>query len=93
MLSRSYSSAWGTSTTSTLQQSLIGPRPRVILVEKFGSLVGLITVKDVLQFIELEEATHGTTGRQQTLGSRLSLEGALEEAWVWVMDRTARLFR
>jgi len=62
----------------------------VILVEKFGSLVGLLTVKDVLGFIELEEATHG---RRQSLGSRLSLEGALEEAWMWVMDRTARLFR
>jgi chloride channel 3/4/5 len=70
----------------------MGSRPRVILVEKFGSLVGLITVKDVLRFIELEEATHMTIGRQ-SLGSRLSLEGALEEAWMWMMDRTSRLFR
>ena len=65
----------------------------MVLVEKFGSLVGLITVKDVLRFIELEEATHRTAGRRQSLGSRLSLEGALEEAWMWVMDRTARMFR
>ena len=65
----------------------------MILVEKFGSLVGLITVKDVLGFIELEEATHRTTGRGQSIGGGLSLEGVLEEAWMWVMERTARFFR
>lgn len=65
----------------------------MILVEKFGSLVGLITVKDVLRFIELEEATHRTSERRQSLGSGLSLEGVLEESWMWVMDRTTRIFR
>lgn len=59
-------------------------RPRVILVEKVGSLVGLITVKDVLRFIaqrEAEEASLGTSRRGT------GLDGLLEEAWFWVLER------
>jgi hypothetical protein len=62
-------------------------RPRVILVEKLGSLVGLITVKDVLRFIakEAEGRHHGAI--HPTSG----LEGTLEEAWVWLTERVRPL--
>lgn len=65
-------------------------RPRVILVEKLGSLVGLITVKDVLHFIERDEAEHHARARapgRTDLGATSKLEAILEEAWIWVMER------
>lgn len=34
-------------------------RPRVILVEKHGTLSGLVTVKDVLRFMATEKAPSG----------------------------------
>jgi chloride channel 3/4/5 len=54
--------------------------PRVILVEDHGSLVGLVTVKDVLKFTATEEHANGHTGhaRYDT--------GALDEAWDWMQD-------
>ncbi|KAG8761011.1 glycerol ethanol, ferric requiring protein [Serendipita sp. 396] len=59
--------------------------PRVILVEKVGTLMGLITVKDVLRFIEKEEAESPT--RQQQAAGSTSLETALEDAWIWLASR------
>ena len=37
-------------------------RPRVILVEDRGLLIGLVTVKDVLRFIVTEKLDHGPHG-------------------------------
>jgi len=69
--------------------------PRVILVEKLGSLVGLITVKDVLRFIEREEAEHHTRSRapgHTGLGAAavVSLESLLEDARSWLIARMRR---
>ena len=61
-------------------------RPRVILVEKVGTLVGLITVKDVLRFIEREEADGSGSRHGRTLNSS-NFDGTLEEAWVWITQR------
>jgi chloride channel 3/4/5 len=55
-------------------------------VEKQGTLVGLITVKDVLRFIEREEAENHAQVRT-SLGTTAGLEGILEETWVWLMQR------
>ena len=43
--------------TTTLDRSplTVLPRPRIILVESHGALVGLLTVKDVLRFTMLEQ--------------------------------------
>jgi chloride channel 3/4/5 len=76
--------------TITRSNEEISKRPRVILVEKQGSLVGLITVKDVLRFIEREEAENHAHRRPQgltSLGTTAGLEGILEETWVWLMQR------
>jgi chloride channel 3/4/5 len=63
-------------------------RPRVILVEKLGSLVGLITVKDVLRFIAKEEAEGRHHG---VIHPTSGVEGTLEEAWVWLTERVRPL--
>lgn len=56
-------------------------RPRVILVEDYGSLVGLVTVKDVLQLTPNEELhSPGLSWRSASGG----LEGALEEVLMWI---------
>lgn len=68
--------------------------PRVILVEKMGSLVGLITVKDVLRFIEREEAEHRAHARvpdRADMGLTSKLEGILEEVRTWVIQRISPL--
>jgi chloride channel 3/4/5 len=49
--------------------------PRVILVEERGTLVGLVTVKDVLRFIATEKpGEHGPSWDE-----RGGLDGLLEE--------------
>ncbi|KAG8833649.1 glycerol ethanol, ferric requiring protein [Serendipita sp. 399] len=63
--------------------------PRVILVEKVGTLIGLITVKDVLRFIAKEEAE--TPTRQQLVGGSTSLESILEDAWIWLASLAGRI--
>ncbi|CEL60646.1 putative chloride channel protein UM03490-D OS=Ustilago maydis (strain 521 / FGSC 9021) GN=UM11084,2 PE=3 SV=1 [Rhizoctonia solani AG-1 IB] len=55
--------------------------PRVILVEYHGSLVGLITVKDVLRFMASREHAHSTTG--SVWDNPGELDALLEEAWLW----------
>lgn len=57
--------------------------PRVILIEKFGTLTGLITVKDVLRFIEKEEHEPSSLDRNQ----RDAVEIILEESWMWLTAR------
>ncbi|KAG8958228.1 glycerol ethanol, ferric requiring protein [Tulasnella sp. 419] len=68
--------------------------PRVILVEQYGSLVGLITVKDVLRFIASNRQTH-TRSRSNSVSvldtTRGSLDGLLEEAWTWMTEYTDRV--
>ncbi|KAI0066005.1 voltage-gated chloride channel [Artomyces pyxidatus] len=56
--------------------------PRVILVEDFGSLVGLVTVKDVLHLKPHEQLD----SPRVAWSSRGGLDGALEEVWTWVAD-------
>ncbi|KAF8588706.1 Cl-channel protein [Ramaria rubella] len=58
--------------------------PRVILVEEHGSLVGLITVKDVLKFIACERGTSTSPWNDG------GLEGILEEAWMWMSQFVER---
>ncbi|KAI0786594.1 chloride channel [Abortiporus biennis] len=53
--------------------------PRVILVEDHGSLVGLVTVKDVLRFTLSEEGEPQTSAWDEQ-----QFEGFIEEAWTWM---------
>ena len=56
--------------------------PRVILVEDFGTLAGLTTVKDVLHL-----EPHGQLNSPMIAWSnRGALDGALEELWRWLAD-------
>lgn len=61
--------------------SLNALRPRVILVEDQGVLVGLVTVKDVLRFTLMEHSLNHSswTGAE--------FEGIIEEVWTWMSDR------
>jgi len=50
--------------------------------------MGLITVKDVLRFIEREEAeSHNRAQGRLGLGTTSGLEGILEETWGWLVER------
>ncbi|KAF8520392.1 Cl-channel protein [Hysterangium stoloniferum] len=53
--------------------------PRVILVEERGSLVGLITVKDVLKFIAMERGASSPSWNHQG-----GVGDMFEEAWSWI---------
>jgi len=59
--------------------------PRVILVELHGRLVGLITVKDVLRFIAIEQPESPSSWER-----RASLDDVLNETWTstssWIQD-------
>ncbi|TDL26017.1 hypothetical protein BD410DRAFT_716180 [Rickenella mellea] len=59
--------------------------PRVILVEQYGTLVGLITVKDVLRFTT---TLHSQTPSWEERGG---LDSLLEEAWTWTGDTLHRV--
>ena len=71
--------------------------PRVILVEDHGTLVGLLTVKDVLKFTHLHERNERrgawwNDGRFQGH----EVEGILDDMWIWagsVLDRVRGFFR
>lgn len=56
-------------------------RPRVILVEDQGVLVGLVTVKDVLRFTLMEHS------RTHSPWAGAEFEGIIEEVWTWTSDR------
>lgn len=67
---------------SHLPSPLCPQSPRVILVEDFGTLVGLTTVKDVLHL-----EPHGQLNSPMIAWSnRGALDGALEELWTWLAD-------
>lgn len=67
--------------------SLSHRRPRVILVEDHGILVGLVTVKDVLKFTAIEKPD-GDASWDELRGG---LEGLLEEVYTWTMMVVERL--
>lgn len=72
-----------------LRSSLTGfaLRPRVILVEQYGSLKGLVTVKDVLRFNAMSEAAgNDTLDSEATLWDSGALTGALEDVWLGVQQ-------
>lgn len=55
-------------------------RPRVILIEQFGLLVGLITVKDCLKYTLAHEAQ---TGQETSAAGSEELEQTLEDLRAW----------
>ena len=55
-------------------------RPRVILIEQFGLLVGLITVKDCLKYTLAHEAQ---SGRHANASGSEELEQTLEDLRAW----------
>lgn len=59
-------------------------RPRIILVEQFGTLVGLLTVKDILRFAALQE--HAATP-EPAVDTSGALQDVLEEVWSWSSER------
>jgi len=59
--------------------------PKVILVEERGSLVGLVTIKDVLRFMAKE---HPETYWEDPAG----LSGILEEALTWTSHKLSNVF-
>lgn len=59
--------------------------PRVILIEDRGSLVGLVTVKDLLEF------TLTAQDKERSPWSEREFEGVIEEIWTWMKDRTQLL--
>ncbi|TFK53546.1 hypothetical protein OE88DRAFT_1676743 [Heliocybe sulcata] len=54
--------------------------PRVILVEDRGTLVGLVTVKDVLRFMMTEKQ------ESESWDDRGGIDAVLEEVWAWIMQ-------
>jgi chloride channel 3/4/5 len=92
-LSCSSSKEWGMYTTFTSSQTVLFlfltlphshlfSSPRVILVEDFGMLVGLTTVKDVLHLEPHEQLNSPIIA----WSNRGALDGALEELWTWLAD-------
>ena len=70
--------------------------PRVILVEDHGTLVGLLTVKDVLRFTHFHER-HDRRGTWWNDGRIQGHEvgGILDDIWIWagsVLDRVRDFF-
>ncbi|KAF9786964.1 Cl-channel protein [Thelephora terrestris] len=70
--------------------------PRVILVEDHGTLVGLLTVKDVLKFTHLHERheRRGTSWNDGRIQGH-EVEGILGDIWIWagsVLDRVRGFF-
>ncbi|EJU04342.1 Cl-channel protein [Dacryopinax primogenitus] len=57
--------------------------PRVILVERYGSLVGLITIKDVLRYTAETEHAQSLSNRYDEWSS---LDSTLVEAYSWWKD-------
>ena len=70
--------------------------PRVILVEDHGTLVGLLTVKDVLKFTHVHER-HERRGGWWNDGRFRGheVEGILDDMWIWagsVLDQVRGFF-
>jgi chloride channel 3/4/5 len=70
--------------------------PRVILVEQYGVLRGLLTVKDVMRFLHELESTAGL-GASASITSaevwdeyRGTLRTVLERTWEWASERIDR---
>jgi chloride channel 3/4/5 len=59
-------------------------RPRVILVEDRGSLVGLLTVKDCLMFTLMQQRREyrGTWFDEESVHG---LEDSFDNIWLWTM--------
>lgn len=66
--------------------------PRVILVEDHGTLVGLLTVKDVLRFTHLHER-HERRGAWWNHGriQGHEVEGILDDVWIWASSVLGRV--
>jgi chloride channel 3/4/5 len=56
-------------------------RPRVVLIEDHGRLLGLVTVKDVLRFTAAEERAEGHSGWDPE---------SMAEAWDWISGYAER---
>lgn len=68
---------------------LVTRRPRVIMVELHGRLVGLLTVKDVLRFTMTDHSEDGWK-------SHFALDDLLEEVWKHaqsVADKLESIYR
>jgi len=70
--------------------------PRVILVEQYGVLRGLLTVKDVMRFLHELDSTEGL-GASASITSaevwdeyRGTLRTVLERTWEWASERIDR---
>ena len=61
-------------------------RPRVILIERFGSLVGLVSVKDCLKYTLAHEHSSSSSGTMGDNGGAEELEATLNELRLWVKD-------
>ncbi|KAH8993320.1 voltage-gated chloride channel [Lactarius hatsudake] len=62
--------------------------PRVILVEDFGALVGLTSVKDVLHLEPYEQLNSPIVA----WSNRGALDGALEELWTWLANVQSSIY-
>ncbi|EJD52833.1 hypothetical protein AURDEDRAFT_111372 [Auricularia subglabra TFB-10046 SS5] len=60
--------------------------PRVILVEQHGSLVGLVSVKDVLRFNATTVSDSSTLEGEMSIWDSGALTGALEDTWLWLQQ-------
>lgn len=58
-------------------------RPRAILIEQYGQLVGLITVKDCLKYTLAHEASHEAGAASK---SEDELEQTLEDVALWIRE-------
>ena len=58
----------------------------MILVEEHGTLVGLVTVKDVLKFVAMEKPDS-----YPSWDERGGLDGVLEEIWNWTSKTWDRI--
>lgn len=81
------------------------PSPRALLIERYGQLVGLITVKDCLKYTLAHEASsargdggggrrHGSSSVVGTAGmAEDELEQTLEDLRAWILDVKAAVKR
>ena len=72
--------------------------PRALLIERYGQLVGLITVKDCLKYTLAHEASsasgHASSSLAGTAGmAEDELEQTLEDLRAWVLDVKAAIQR
>ncbi|GAA5876803.1 hypothetical protein JCM16303_006290 [Sporobolomyces ruberrimus] len=60
--------------------------PRVILIERFGVLVGLVSVKDCLKYTLAHEHSSASSGGLGDNGGAEELEATLNELRLWIKD-------